>query len=140
MASEFSAGAVLFRKDEKVMYLLLHYEEGHWDFPKGNVENGEEEKETVMREVKEETGISDVGFIKGFKEKITYFYIRNSKKIFKEAVFYLAETKEKNIKLSYEHIGYKWLGYDDALKQITYKNSKGILRKAYQFVERQKGC
>ncbi len=149
---ETSAGAVVFReeisgqspeslsnlkkfdKKGKILYLLLHYEEGHWDFPKGHIEKGEEEKETVKRETKEETGISKISFIEGFKEKINYFYKREGQTIFKEVVFYLCETKESKVKISFEHIGYKWLSYDKAMEQLTFKNAKGILEKANSYL------
>lgn len=131
---EISAGAIVLRKNKEINYLLLHYEAGHWDFPKGNVEKNEDEKDTVRREIKEETGIENIEFIDGFKEKINYFYKRDNQTIFKQVIFYLVKTKEKKVKISYEHIGYKWFDYDNALKQITYKNSKAILEKAHKFL------
>lgn len=66
---EKSCGAIVFLKDKEVKCLLLHYEAGHWDFVKGNVEPNENEKETVIRELREETGITDAQFIEGFREK-----------------------------------------------------------------------
>ena len=132
---ETSAGAVVFREEKgNALYLLLHYEEGHWDFPKGHIEKGEEEKETAEREIEEETGIKKISFIEGFKEKIKYFYKREGQTIYKEVVFYLCETKESKIKISFEHIGYKWLDYEDALNQLTFKNAKEILKKAHSFL------
>ena len=57
MLKEKSCGAVIFhKKEELIRYLLLNYAAGHWDFVKGNVEPNETEKETVVRELKEETG------------------------------------------------------------------------------------
>jgi len=141
MEKEKSAGAVVFRKeDSKFYYLLLHYQSGHWDFPKGHIEKGEEEKETVKREIKEETGIEDVEFIPGFRERITYFFRKSydkSKKpplVFKEVVFYLVKTKTKQVRISYEHTGYKWLPYNKAIKQITFKNAKNILERANNYL------
>jgi 8-oxo-dGTP pyrophosphatase MutT (NUDIX family) len=64
---ERSAGAVIFSFDSvlgKIEYLLLNYAAGHWDFPKGNIENGEDEIQTARREIQEETGICDVEFFK----------------------------------------------------------------------------
>ncbi|MBW2984716.1 NUDIX domain-containing protein [Candidatus Woesearchaeota archaeon] len=134
MPKEVSAGAVVFRRDKGIKYLILHYEAKHWDFPKGNVEAGEEEKATVKREVEEETGIKEINFVEGFEEKISYFYKKEGQTIYKEVVFYLAETKEKEVKLSFEHIGYEWLDYEKALERLTFKNAKQILEKANKFL------
>ena len=135
MISEKSCGAIIFRKNEEIKYLLLHYEAGHWDFVKGNLEPGEQEKETVIREAKEEAGITDLVFVDDFKEKIRYFYRREKQVVRKEVIFYLAETKIKTIRLSYEHIGYSWLNFEEAHKKLTYKNAKDILKKTNDFLE-----
>lgn len=133
---EVSAGAVIFRKEgKKILYLALHYESGHWDFVKGNVEEKENEKETVIREAEEETGLKDLNFIEGFREKLSYFYRKEKETIYKEVIFLLAETKTKKIKLSYEHKGFKWLSYEEALKQLTYDNAKNILKKSHGFLK-----
>ena len=136
MKKESSAGAVIFRKNKETKYLLLHYEAGHWDFPKGNIEANEKDEDTIKREVKEETGIKDIKIIKDFKEKLHYFYKLKGKLISKEVVFYLAETKTAKIKLSFEHVGYKWLPFKEALEKLTFKNAKDILKKADEFLKR----
>ncbi len=135
MPSEHSAGAVVFRKENsKRLYLLLHYEKGHWDFPKGHIEKNETEEEAAVRETKEETGISDLNFIEGFKEKIEYFFRQDGKLTYKDVAYFLAETKTRDIKLSFEHIGFEWLSYENALERITFKNSREILKKANAFL------
>ena len=75
MPTEKSCGAVVFKqqKDGSVKYLLLHYEAGHWDFPKGKQEKNEKEEQTAAREIKEETGIEDIEFVDGFREMVKYF-------------------------------------------------------------------
>lgn len=131
MIREKSAGAVVFRQKNKIKYyLLLHYESGHWDFPKGHIEKNETEIDTVKREIKEETGIEDIEIIAGFREKIKYFFTSERKTIFKEVIFYLAETKTEEVKISFEHVGYKWLPYKEALRQLTFENAKEILKNA----------
>jgi len=133
MVREISAGAVIFRKvNEEPIYLLLHYGSGHWDFVKGHIEKGETEKQTVIRETEEETGITDLKFIDGFRERIKYFFHRGKKVVYKEVIFYLAETKKKEIHLSFEHIGYIWLPYKDAINQLTFENAKNVLKKAHK--------
>lgn len=140
-----SAGAVVFRKEgNQICYLLLHYTSGHWEFPKGHIEEGENETDTVKREVREETGLKDIRIIDGFKEYVKYFFkntynLANEEKkkapwVFKLVTFYLAETKTKEIKISGEHLDYKWLSHKEAIKQVTFKNSKEILKKANDFI------
>lgn len=147
MPKETSAGAIIFRMENNAPhYLLLHYPSknrkgGHWEFAKGHVEPGETEEETVKREVFEETGINDLEIIPEFKQYIKYFFREygDSKKwIFKLVAFFIAETKTENIKLSPEHINFLWLPYQEALKKITYKNSKELFKKANEFITKQK--
>jgi len=135
MPIEKSAGAVIFRQEKnKIYYLLLHYSAGHWDFPKGNIEKGEKLEETAKREIKEETGIEKIEFIPKFKQSIKYFYELRGKNIFEIVTFFLAKTEEKEIKISWEHLGYQWLPYEKALERLTYKNTKEVLEKARDFL------
>ena len=132
---EKSCGAVVFLKNSEVNYLLLHYGAGHWDFVKGNVEPNENEKDTVVRELKEETGIVDAQFVEGFREKIDYFYRRQGTIIHKEVVFFLMETHTEDVKISYEHIGYTWLNYQHAMEKLTFKNARAILQKTHALLK-----
>jgi len=135
VASEKSCGAVIFRRNGTVKYLLLHYEGGHWDFVKGHVEAEETEKETVLRETEEEAGITDLSFVTGFREPISYYYRRAGKTVLKEVVFFLMETKTDRVRLSREHVGFDWLTYDNAMNRLTFKNAKDTLRKANALIE-----
>lgn len=137
MFREKSCGAIVFVKNVEVNYLLLHYEAGHWDFVKGNVEPSESERDTVIRELREETGIVDAQFIDDFKEKIEYFYRRQGTTIHKEVVFFLIEAHTEKIELSYEHVGYDWLDYQRAMEKLTFKNAKDMLQNAHEFLKKQ---
>lgn len=138
MPKEKSSGAIVFRKQkDSIKYLLLHYEAGHWDLPKGNQEKNETEEQAAAREVKEETGIEDIDFVDNFKETIKYFYKKNGETVFKEVVFFLAQAATEEVKLSFEHIGYAWLSYENAYKKLTFNNAKELLRKANQFLDKK---
>ena len=132
MKREKSCGVVVFHKASKE-YLLLHYPSGHWDFPKGHVEEGEEEEDTARRETKEETGL-DINIIPGFRKRISYFY-RHKDLIVKDVIFFLAESTTKEVKISFEHKRFKWLPFEDAMKLTTYQNSKNVLEKADEFLK-----
>jgi len=136
MPQEKSCGAVVFKKqkDTSVKYLLLHYGAGHWDFPKGKQEKNEKEEQTALREIKEETGIEDVEILDGFHEAIKYFYKKDGETVYKEVTFFLAQSPREDVKLSSEHIGYAWVGYEHAYKKLTFNNSKELLEKANKFL------
>ncbi|MCX6764570.1 MAG: NUDIX domain-containing protein [Candidatus Nealsonbacteria bacterium] len=140
MLLEKSAGAIIFTKDKEIRYLLLRYPcsgkapKEYWDLPKGHIEKGEKLEETAKREIEEETGLKEIKFIPGFKETIKYFFKFKEKNIFKIVVFFLVKTKAKKIKISFEHLGFKWLSYEKALNQLSFKNAKEILKKADNFL------
>jgi len=131
MIEETSAGIVLFRKEEsKILFLLLHYPSGHWDFVKGKMEQGESTHQTAVRETKEETGITDITFVENFEEWIEYNFKYQGELVQKKVVFFLAETKTEEIKISHEHSGYTWLDYYSSMEKTTFDNAKTVLTKA----------
>ncbi len=131
MIEETSAGIVLFRKEEsKILFLLLHYPSGHWDFVKGKMEQGESTHQTAIRETKEETGITDITFVENFEEWIEYNFKYQGELVQKKVVFFLAETKTKEIKISHEHSGYTWMDYNSSMEKTTFDNAKTVLTKA----------
>ena len=135
MIEERSAGVILFNKTEGIQFLILKYPSGHWDFVKGNIEEGEKEKETVKRELFEETGIDSLQIHQEFNEKVEYNYYKKNRKVHKIVSYYLAETDQKEIKLSFEHLDYKWSDYEDLMKLITFENSREILKKGNELIK-----
>ena len=128
MKEEKSCGVVILCGDE---YLTLQHGAGHWDFPKGHVEQGETELETAKREVLEETGIK-IRIFDGFKEQTTYY---PKEGVLKTVIWFVGFTESKKVKPGEgEILDYKWLKYEDALKQLTFKNAKELLRKANEFL------
>lgn len=131
---ERSAGAVVFRERPRSREYLLLLNAGRWDFPKGGVEKGESELATVMREVKEETGLRSISIVPGFRRVIEYFYRRDKKNIHKQVVYLLARASDDKVKISFEHQGFGWFPYDDAVRKASYDNSKRILGAAEGFL------
>lgn len=135
MVDERSAGAVVFYLEgTEPEYLLLHYTASHWDFPKGNIELGENERQAAIREIREETGITDVEFLEGFRMKIDYRYRHGRRLVEKEVVLFLARTRTRQVTLSHEHIGFAWRKFDDAMDQLTYRNAKNLLSAAKDYL------
>ncbi len=148
MPVERSAGAVIFHESSKGReYLLLHHQAienkrvskavaGHWSFAKGHVEKGETTEETVRREVREETGVTKLEFIPGFKETIKYFVKYNDEKRMKFVAFFLCRTIEKKITVSFEHQGFAWLPYIEAYETVTYPSDKKVIKAAEAFLSK----
>lgn len=132
---ERSAGAVVFREaGHRRLYLLLQ-NAGRWDFPKGGVEKGESELQTVVREVEEETGLRGIRIVPGFRRPVEYFYRREGKNVHKRVVYLLASTDEERVKISFEHQGFGWFGYHEALEHASYDNSRATLTEAERFLK-----
>jgi len=143
---EKSAGAVIFRlEDGEILYLLIKHKskEGHWSFPKGNIEEGEMPIDAAKREIKEETGITSLEMIDGFEEENYYSFIvkhgsNKGHKVFKKVVFYLVCTEESGVELSFEHTDFAWVCYSDARDILTYENSNQVLDKANKLLTKNK--
>ena len=131
MIKEKSVGCVTFYlKENQRYYLLLRYISNHWGLVKGHIEANETEKQTLIREIHEETKLEEFEIIPNFKESDTYTYSRNKKKFDKLVSYYLVKSNNFNIIISDEHKEYIWLKYEEAIDKITYKNTKAILKKA----------
>jgi 8-oxo-dGTP pyrophosphatase MutT (NUDIX family) len=131
---ERSAGSVVYRNSPEGRIFLLLQNAGRWDFPKGGVEKGEVEVQTVLREVEEETGITDLKIVPGFRKVIEYFYRRDGKNIHKQVTYLLGETSEDRVRISFEHQGFGWFRYREALERASYDNSKVTLKEAEEFL------
>ncbi|MDO8654904.1 MAG: NUDIX domain-containing protein [bacterium] len=145
MPKEQSAGAVVFRlEDGQPKYLLLYYpsmskknSRSYWDLPKGHVEPGEKEEDTVHREVQEETGLRGIKLLPGFRELINYSFRAQEKNIFKTVVFYLAQTDQQDVRISFEHAGCVWLPYTQAMSYLKFQNAKRVITKAHHFLSKE---
>lgn len=135
MKEEFSVGVVLVTESIPRKYLILHYSSGHWEFPRGKIEEGETTLQTASRECQEETGITQLHYVDGFEEKTAWMYRRDGVDIQKEATYLLATTNKTDVVLSDEHQGFEWLEFDAALERTTFQNAKGVLRKAEDRLE-----
>ena len=107
-AAPRAAGAVVFRRSERGIRLLVLRAYNNWDFPKGLVEPGESQLDAARREVAEETGLVDLEYPFGEEYKETVPYAGT-----KIARYYLARTDAEKVELS-EHHEYRWVGFDEA--------------------------
>ncbi|MBO3832671.1 MAG: NUDIX domain-containing protein [Candidatus Brockarchaeota archaeon] len=131
---EKSAGFIVFTKENsEVKYLFLKVR-GRLDFPKGNIDEAEDELAAALRELREESGIDKIRVIPGFRKVLNYYYRRNdSTLVSKTLILFLGEALEKNVSISWEHEGFEWLSLDEAIMRIKYPRYKEVLKEAEEF-------
>lgn len=101
------------------LYLLLRAYR-YWDFPKGVVEVTESARAAAQREVHEETGLSDLKFVRGEPYMETEPYGAG-----KVARYYLALSSTRDVTLAPnpalgrpEHHEYRWVDYEEACRLL----------------------
>lgn len=121
MKYEKSCGAIVI-EDGKV--LLVKHNAGHWDFPKGHVEEGETEFETAIREVKEESNID----IKIEKENRYISEYSPKEDVMKTVIYFLGEKIGGEDKPQIEEVSdVEWVDVNKAVERITHQRSKDIM-------------
>ena len=134
MKKEKSCGALIFlKRNNEIEKLLLirHNHSGHWSFPKGHVEGCETEKETALREIKEETG-KTVTLLPGFREKVNYSPKPN---VQKDVIYFLAVTSDDSVTIQEEEISsYVWMDVDKAFYSVSFSNDRNLISKATSFL------
>ena len=107
--------------------LMIKHPEGHWGFPKGHVEIGETEKETAIREVKEETGL-DIKIISDKRYTQSYIVKEN---VHKDVVFFIAKLENNNEKRQVEEIEeILWIDINEVENILTYDSLKELWKEA----------
>ena len=127
---EKSCGAVLFHQTEAGhQYLIL--------LCKGHVEGCETEEETARREIAEETGLTRLSFLKGFREVIQY---SPRPGVWKDVVFFLAETAETAVQCQECEVQeIVFLPYQEAAARLTHLSDRETLEKAELFLQQNRG-
>ena len=140
---EKKGGAVVYRKEnlpdkagDDVFLALVHDVFGYWTLSKGGIEEGEDEKEGTIREIKEKMGI-DIKIKESLGEN-DYVASHPEKGRVKKSVFYfLAETKDKGLKLG-ESGGLddvRWFKLEDLEGLKIYDDLKPIILKAIKIIK-----
>ena len=137
MNIETSCGFIAFTKiDEVNYYLLIKAHNGDIGFPKGHMELGESEIKTALRETKEETGI-DVRAIGGFRKQIEYPL--KKKNATKRVIYFLGQCVSNDLNRQISEIAEVfYASYSDALKLITFRETKELLIDAENFLNTRK--
>jgi len=125
---------LVYRNPKNLEYLILKRKKHWigWEFPKGGIEKREKISKTILREIKEETGIK-IKKMKNERDSGKYLYgkkLSDRKDMIGQTYsLYSIEFSSGRIRLDKrEHSDYKWVSFDRALKMLTWPNQRKCLR------------
>ncbi len=138
MPDERASGMILFREGARGReYLLIKNRSGgHWGFPKGRLEPGEDELEAARREVAEEVGIPRPEIVPGFTHVLSYRFLRGGELVRKEVLLFLARADGPGFPQWEEIDALEWLPLPEALARLTHPEQRGALLQAEAFLAR----
>ena len=134
--TETSAGGVVVRLDQpQPLFLLIRDSYRNWGFPKGHIEPSEPPEAAALREVGEETGLTDL-VLRGMIEKIDWHFRFRGQLIHKVCHFFLIQTGEAATSPQHAEgiTACRWVPFDEAESLISYANAREVLRHAQAMV------
>jgi 8-oxo-dGTP pyrophosphatase MutT (NUDIX family) len=133
---ERSAGGVVYRvASGQPVFLLIRDSYKNWGFPKGHVEKDEAPHAAALREVSEETGLTQLD-MRSELETIDWYFKANGQLVHKTCAFYLIESPSgETCPQRTEGItACRWLSFADAARLVSYANARRVLELAYEKV------
>lgn len=124
-----AAGGVIYNEMGEILFI---FRRGSWDLPKGKIDKGETRKQAAIREVMEETGITNVEIVKKIGKTHHMYRIKGQRAI-KKSHWFMMKTHKQPLKPQIvEDITIaKWMTKDDFLKQDrkVYRSILNILNR-----------
>lgn len=118
-------------RNGKPYFLILHriLRWKGWEFLKETVKKGETPRQTIIRGIKEETGIKKFKIIKRLNKQEKW-QVDGINYIIADTFLVRADMKEKIFLKQeiIEHNDYKWLDKKNALRKLTWPKTKKLLK------------
>jgi 8-oxo-dGTP pyrophosphatase MutT (NUDIX family) len=138
---ETSSGGVVFRRDQSdVRFLLIRDPYTNWGLPKGHIEGGETPEQAALREVEEETGLSDLSIVAPLPT-IDWFFRDRGKLVHKFCHFFLVESLggEAVPQIDEGITEIIWRSPAVAVETVSYSNAREVMRAAAHLLQPEQG-
>src|SRR3989344_6624132 len=126
-----SAGGIVINKKREV--LIVSQKGTSWSLPKGHIENKETPLEAAIREIREESGITSLKFIKDLGHYKRYKMSKtggNDKSEMKTIYLFLFSTNQTTLKpIDPENPEAKWVDKKEVVKLLSHKKDKDFFLK-----------
>lgn len=123
-------------KDGNFLFCLVRHADGHWGFPKGHSNEGESEKDTALRELEEETGITNIELLDGKTFIEHYSFQKESVRYDKSVKYFLGVVSSMDTKTPRGFEGeipeLKRVSFEDAKSLLTFPEAKVIVESAFE--------
>lgn len=139
---QLAYGVVVAIKEEEYKFLIVLQDEKfvNWSFPKGKVELGETVPlDIAMRELKEETEITDIEILDFPLIEEQYEYEKRGDKYHRTNKYFIGIVKNKFVKIEEkEIIEYRWATFDEAINTFGFNGDKRIetLKKVKEYLDK----
>lgn len=147
--TEVSAGGLVYKRTAQgILFAMQKDSYGHWTFPKGHVRKGESYKQTAVREIKEELGLSNLRFRKPLGKIDIWFrdrFVFKGKLVRKYIHYFLFEADPKSVLIPLQSSDKgeqideaSWIPIQEVWEFSDYEDMNQIVKKALQYFEKPK--
>ena len=117
-------------------FLLVQHTAGHWSFPKGHAEEGEDDLAAARRELLEESGLSDIEIPDPMQLIERYEFVRDQEHVTKTVRYFIARARTEELGTrtapECEIRDVRWCAKEEALMQLTFPEARTLLLEAVQ--------